>query len=358
MITNTKIINYISNRDWIFVSESEKFYYYAAPEFLGFEEQYLLPIPKKSSTVDYNNFLIKTISILSEIYDISVDEIEVIIEEDNAVFSIRIYDDLTNDGKIGFNRFEELIDGIKDLLIDAATFAITPNILTKNKPAEAFRYLNYCKFLQTEVGSFIARIELPSDKIIKEQELFQDEIRAYDINSKLISILSYVKRSVFDSDQEFNETYLEENQHRINLNILKDIEKIYEKTESRNIEFNFSNIYESVKISTENIYNEKLIKLSNLIQNIDESLNEENHVTITGRITNLKSNDPESNSNEISFNSLLDEKPIKVKAKLSRIQYQQAVDAHKGKKNIQITGIIRKMKTQYKFLDIYNFTIQ
>ncbi|WP_276493695.1 hypothetical protein [Maribacter zhoushanensis] len=324
---------------------------------MGFEEEYLLPIPKNPESSDYTKFLKNTLNLLADIYEISIEELEVIIEEDNAILSIRIHDNQTEDGKIGFKRFEELIEGLKDLLVDTASFVMNPDIQINSKPAEAYRYLNYCKFLQTEVGSFIAKIELPSDEIIREPQLFDAPIIANQINTKLKSVLSYVQNSVFNSNGQFDENHLEENQENINLNLLKDIEKIYDKTESRNIEFYFSDIQDSVKINTENIYNDNLIKLTNLIESINESLSEENQRTLVGRIITLKSADPEGERNEITFGSLLDNMPIKVKASLSRENYQEAVDAHKDKRNIQITGVLKKLKTMYKFIEVQEFQI-
>ncbi len=357
MITNTKIISYIQNRGWIQSRETEKFQYFRAPDSLGFEEEYELPIPSNPDSSDYTKFLKNTLFLLADIYEISNEELEIIIEEDNTILSIRIHDNQTKDGKIGFKRFEELIDGLKDLLLDTASFVMHPDIQIKSSPAEAYRYLNYCNFLQTEVGSFIAKVELPSNEVIREPQLFDEEIRANQINAKLKSVIRYVKNSVFDSNGQFDEIHLEENLSNINLNILKDIEKIYDKTESRNIEFYFSDIEDSIKINTENIYNENLIKLSNLIQSINETLNEENERTLIGRIITLKSTDPDGERNEITFASILDNMPIKVKARLNSANYQDAVNAHILKKNIQIKGILKKLKTIYRFIEIQEFDV-
>ena len=357
MITSQKIILYLTNRGWTLNSENEKFQNFLAPNDLGFEEDYLLPIPINNKTSDFLKFIRKTISLLSDIYEISIEELEVIIEEDNSILSIRIHDIDTQNGKIGFKRFEELVEGLKDLLLDTASFVMNPNLQIKSKPAEAHRYLNSCNFMQTVIGSFVAKIELPSDEIIREPQLFDNVVKASDINTKLKSVITYVNDSVFNSNGQFDENHLEENQANINLNLLKDLERIYDKTESRNIEFYFSDIQESVKISTVNVYNEKLIKLSTLIQNINDTLTEENQVSLIGRITNLKSFDPDGEKNEITFNALFDNLPISVKANLSSENYQDAVDAHKDKRNIQITGILKKMKTLYKFIEIQQFEV-
>ena len=358
MITSAQIVRYISNRGWLLQAESQKFDYYRAPADLGFEDAYDLPVPRINNSVDNEKFLKNTLTILADIYELSFDELSVVIAENNSVFSIRIHDNDTILGKIGFHRFEELIDGLKDLLVDTASFVLNPQIVTKSKPAEALRYLNYCKFLQTEVGSFVAKIELPSEEIIKEQQIFRDEIRASEINSKLISVISYVSNSVFGSNGQFDENHFDENQENLNINLLKDLEKIYENTKSENIQFCFSDINDTKKIQTEGIYNNRLANLSSLIKKLDETLNEENQTRLLGRVINLKSSNPEGNSNEITIGTLLDQMPVRVKAKLSSEQYQEAVDAHKEGRNIEISGILKKMKTQYKFIEVMAFEVR
>ena len=357
MISNTKIISYLSNRGWILNSETTKFQFYSAPESFGFEDQYLLPVPFNTESTDYNRFLKNTLNILAEIYEVSIDELAAIIEDDSAIFSIRIEDNDTVDGKIGFDRFEELIEGVKELLLDTASFVISPSIQVNSKPPEAYKYLNHCRFLQTDIGSFIAKIELPFNTIIKENEVFTSEITATVINSKLRSVLSYVKESVFDSDGQFDQTHLDTNQENLNLNLLKDIERIYEKTKSSNIEFYFSDIEKSTTINTTNIFNGSLVKLSNLIQRIDEKLIDQGPETLIGRIISLKSKDPHGESNEIIFGTSLNNKQIKVKVKLISDYYKKAVDAHKDKRNIKVKGVLKKMKTQYKFVSVDEFSV-
>lgn len=355
MITSARIVEFIINRGWVFQNENEKFRFFRAPNDLGFVQNYDLPIPKTDLNVDNSKFINNTINILSDIYEISVDELLVIISERNFVFSIRIHDEDTAGGKISFNRFEDLINGVKDLLIDTASFVLNPQVIIKSKPSEANRYFNYCKFLQTEQGSFIAKIELPTEEIIKEQEIFQQEIKGADINTKLISVINYVNTKVFKSNGEFDENHFDENQENLNLNLLKDLEKIYENTKSENIEFSFNDINFFKKIETEDIYNNRLNNLSELIKTLDNTINQENITTLIGRVINLKSSNPEGNSNEITVGSLLDQMPVKVKVRLSSEQYQAALEAHKAKRNIEITGILKKMKTQYKFIEVINF---
>lgn len=357
-MTHQKIIAYLENRNWEFNSEDEKFVKYKAPSNLGFEEDFILPIPKNQEYLDYERFILNNLQILADIYEINIDELIVIIKEENSILSLRIHDEDTDDGKISFHRFDELVEGLKDLLIDAAAFVIDPGIQLKNKASEAERYLNYCKFLQTEKGSFVAKVELPEKQTIKEHDLFEESINASLINSRLKSFIEYVNNSVFNSEQDFSDEYLETHQENINLDLLIDFEKIYERTKSKNIDFYFNDIVETRSISTNEIYNNNLVKLSNLINRVKETIESEETVTLTGRIISLKSTDPDGSRNEITFGALLDQMPIKVKARLNSDDYQLAVDAHKEKRDITIRGLLKELKTIFRFLEVYEFSVE
>jgi len=357
-MTHQNVIRYLTNRGWTLNETTTKFQKYSAPENLGFSNEYILPIPYNNETVDYQRFLRNNINIICDIYELTEEELEVVIQENNSIFTIRINDEDTATGKIGFKRFEELINGIQDLLLDSASFVLSPSLQTKKRPEEATRYLNQCNFLQTEIGSFIAKVELPENQVIREADMYEEEIKASHVNDKLKSVLNYVKTQVFNSpNDEFNQTHIEEHLGNINLNILKDIEKIYDKTESRNIDFYFSDIEESVRIETEEVFNNSLYKLTNLIDVIDQTFEEENVESISGRILNLKSNNPEGSRNEITIGALYNDIAIKAKANLNSEDYQNAVDAHKYRRNIQITGLLKKMKTQYKFVEVHDFSV-
>lgn len=69
------LIKYIENRNWSLQREGEKFLFYKPPIELGFDETYLLPIPKIIDVEDFNATLSDTIKFVAEVYEVDPNEI-------------------------------------------------------------------------------------------------------------------------------------------------------------------------------------------------------------------------------------------------------------------------------------------
>jgi len=70
-----KIIKYIRDRNWHLQREGENFLFFKPPAELGFDDKYLLPVPKFESKDDFNPVLNDTIKFISEIYQVDPYEI-------------------------------------------------------------------------------------------------------------------------------------------------------------------------------------------------------------------------------------------------------------------------------------------
>ena len=70
-----ELIKYIEDKNWRLQREGEKFLFYKPPVELGFEDTYLLPIPKDIAKEDFNITINDTIKFISELYQIDTHEI-------------------------------------------------------------------------------------------------------------------------------------------------------------------------------------------------------------------------------------------------------------------------------------------
>jgi len=66
---------YIESRNWVLQREGERFLFYKPPVELGFDDKYLLPVPKVSSKDDFNTALNDTLKLIANIYEVDVNEI-------------------------------------------------------------------------------------------------------------------------------------------------------------------------------------------------------------------------------------------------------------------------------------------
>lgn len=70
-----ELIKYIENKNWTLQRDGERFLFYKPPVELGFDDKYLLPVPKISSKDDFNPALNDTIKLIAEIYEVDSNEI-------------------------------------------------------------------------------------------------------------------------------------------------------------------------------------------------------------------------------------------------------------------------------------------
>lgn len=167
-------------------------------------------------------------------------------------------------------RFEELVDRIKQILSDTASFVIDQSVTSTRTPEEVTRYLKLCNFMQTERGSFVAKIQLPSKELIKDKELFDREaVYSEDINSKLVEVMSFINDNILEGEVNVTEEYLIENENRINIKLFKNIYSLYQKVDIKGIDFSLHNKMSSNTISNSNVTKEKLFKLNNFVEQIE-----------------------------------------------------------------------------------------
>ena len=357
---NEKIISFLSNRGWAQAGQSAKFVELKPPAEFNIDENFRISVPIDLNKVDIKPYIENLITIIADFYSLSTDDLSLILEKENTILKVRVYDEKTKDGRISFNRFEELINKLKSILTDTASFVIDKSVTSLRTPKEAYKYINLCNVLQTEKGSFVTKIQLPSKELIKDKELFnQQEIYSEDVNQRLSDVLSFVNDSVFNVDApNVTDEYLIENEQNINIKLLKDIETFYDKAELKNIDFSFHNISESRVIETQDVTKEKLFRLSSFVDQIIDKSFETINMTLRGKITTLKSRDPDGLRNNVTIGGLYNDLPVVGIANLDSDSYKDAIEAHKLKQYINISGLARKTKSRVRFVEVTNFTVE
>ncbi|MCX3265102.1 hypothetical protein OQZ29_10110 [Pedobacter agri] len=353
------ITSFLINREWTSVKTTDIFHELRPPNDLKFPEEFRLFIPTDSNKSDSKRFLDNLIEIVAEIYSLNIEDLNVIFKNQDTVLKVRVYDEQTINGRMPLNRFEEFIDKIRSILSDTASFVIDKDATSIRIPEEVSRYLNLCNFMQTEIGSFIAKIQLPTTEIIKESELFERQtIYSEEINTKLSEVLKFINEDIFESTSSINDEYLIENENKINIKLLKDIESFFDKAGIKNIDFTFHSIKSTEIISNKNITKQKLNRLNQLVEYVKKSEFQVGVFTLKGRITALKSQDPDGLRNSVIFSGLIDNIIVTGTAYLTSENYREAIEAHKLKQNIEITGLSKRTKTKIKFTEVTNFVIE
>lgn len=353
------IVTFLVNRGWVVSNQAERFIELAPPAEFGFNDEFRIHVPHDINKHDADNFIANILNIISDFYSLTVDDLNVLLKVDNAVFKVRVFDNETEEGKISLTRFEELVERIRQILSDTASFVIDRSVTSTRVPEEVLRYINLCNFMQTEKGSFVAKIQLPSKELIKDRELFdREEVYSNDINNKLFEILSFVNDNIIEGGEiNVTEDYIIENENKINVKLYKNIYSFFEKVDIKGVNFSLHNKNQSNSIVNENITRQKLFKLNQFVEQIEAHVFEVDTYSLTGKITTLKSRDPDGLRNSVTYTAVYDNLPLVVSANLNSEQYKLAIEAHKLKQNINIRGMAKKTKTRARFIEITDFSV-
>ena len=353
------IITFLTNRAWIVRNKTQQFIELSPPNEFNIQEGFRIHVPYDTNKVDFELYINNLLEIISDFYALSVDDLSILLKTDNAVLKVRVYDNQTKEGKIPLNRFETLIEKIRQILTDTASFVIDRSVTSTRIPEEVSQYINLCNFMQTEKGSFVAKIQLPSRELVKNKELFdRNEIYSEEINQKLVEVLSFVNDSIFEGNVLVTDEYLIENENKINIKLYKDIYSLFEKADIKNIDFSLHNKTVSNSIENKNISKPKLFKLNQFIEQIESHSFEVGEFSFTGKITGLNSRDPDGLKNSVIYIASYSNKPIIVTANLDSEHYKKAIEAHKLKQNITINGLAKKTNTRARFIEITDFYVE
>jgi len=355
------IRNFLLNREWEEIEGGRNFFNFRPPKELNFTEGFYLSIPKNTAAPDFNSFIDKIANILADIYDLNINDILWLFSKDNTIFSIKVEDAETIQGIISFPRFKAIIEHLKKILTDIVSFVIYDEpVCDQGPPEEAEKYINLCNFLRTEEGSFVVKIQLPSEEILKHKDLFDErDLLSEDINEKLFRILSFIIQKGFYFDGDNLDSYL--NKELINLELLKDVYDLYEKSPLTNTttSFAFLNSRYKKEIKYNDLEEENRVSnignLAKFIKVVEDKLFELVDVDTKGTVIELKSKDPESDRNIVVVSAIVNNIKSEIRTTLNTSDYRIAIRAHESKQNVRIKGRAKKRKTRLNITDLEQF---
>lgn len=327
---------------------------------MGFPSDFRLEIPKyvETNQKSYSNYITRLIEDLTAYlpFNLNSDELKILFSENKSIIKYRIFDNDTIDGSISFLNYLDSLDIFKKMLSQSVAFVATNKPIFAESKFEADIYLQNCRTLQTEKGSFITKLEVPNEQI---GGLFTD-FNSYSVHNKLFDVIDFVQDQILENTeiQEITENYISDNNRFINFELLNSIKELYSKTKINNIEFDLTNISIDRKIITEKVQ-KKIPYFSKYLKSIKEILLESQSVEITGFVKRLMSNSPKnSKSNEVILETTGALSKERIKLILGSDEYIEAIEAHKNEYPIFIKGKAKQGKTMISIKDLETFEVR
>ena len=354
-IKSEEIINYLLGKNWHLFKQHDKFVRLKPPLSLEFPKTYSLVIPTEEDAPDYKENTQHTIKIISEIYAISETKLTNLLLQDGTILSFRFADDKTVNGDLSFRHFEGFLEKLKKTFLDIASSTALKTPFIEEYTLEAETYLNNCRYLQTEHGSFVTNIQLPSELILRNQLAFFEAspLIAEKVNERIYEYLKFTAESVLENDKQiYEDHFVEQQQDFLSVQIFEDIDGVIKKANSRNIYVTFTGKTYSKEVKVENLTPEKHAHLSNFIRFLKQEVEENIAMNVVGKIVELRSRNPNNDNNYIVVRTEFQHQSILLAMHLDNINYQRAIQAHRNNREVNIRGSAKRMKTQYKITSL------
>lgn len=351
------IQQYLEKEGWTVAGEHGRFRRLRPPEVLGLPGDYTLSLPTVSDAPDINLYIARVVTMLAGLYNVPRDQLERSITDDATILSIQVIDESTYDGTIPFPRFEGIVEKLRKTLLDTAAFAISQAPLLTGLPDEAYSYLQNCRFLQTAAGSYVANIELPSNRELVSPDLFGEHgLNSDEVNERLRDILSFALGPVMHSeDSIYQQEYLRDSVELLSIDVLKDVADLLDKTPSGEIKFSFSKAGERRVIPSGRLTEQRRAQLDTYVQFLRTRITEPAVIDMEGRIVELRSRNPERDRNYILVAGIVDGQEAYVAVRLSQRDYPTAISAHQRNRKVRVMGEARRMKTQFSITRLLIF---
>ncbi len=352
------LIRFLVNKGWKEVRKDKTTDYFLAPEKLKFENDFIIRIPINQKAIDYIQHLNQIKNTIAELYDYNIEDFIKIIENTSILrFSLNPYSQIDSYPLSEFNIFD---NRLKNTLLDTASFVVKPYYEISELPKEAELYYQKCNFLTPEKGSFIVRIEVMSEKIIKK-DLYNEEITTKDVNDKLFNIMKFVNTNIINNEDQaiYDDNFLITHKEYFNRNILNDFIHLYSTTNQ--LEFNYANPINNLVTKTPDINKKNLNNITDFIKVLDNNLPfDENIIDIfceNALIVDLASQDPLEDNNMITLKGKVYNIDSIIKIKLESKDYKRAIEAHKNKRFVTVKGKGVKLKSYYRIDNLLMLTI-
>lgn len=354
LLSVSRLREFLLARGWQRMQTSSRYERFRAPRDLI--EDYYLTLPYDSSGEKSNAFVVRVLGNLAELYDTSLDQLVTLFERPQQVFSVQICGSGNTAGSIPLLQFESVIDRLKKSLFDVASFVVTGEQSPKITPYEATMYMEQCRFLQTEVGSFVAKLSMPSDMPLRQISLGgQEELTTNDINDRFEGLLKLITTRVFKGDRDiYSDAFLSDSMDLLCVSALDNLRDLFLKSGADEINFRFlgadrTSVYESGILT-----DQKFEGLHSFVKYLREHLVDNIPLNISGKVVELRSFNPRSQRNYVKV-STSDFGGAMVAVVLNNNQYAQASSAHLSGKSVRVVGRARKMKTQIKVIELTEF---
>jgi len=344
-ITNDNITELLIGREWAKQESTSKYDVFIPPRNLNFLDDYKLYIFNKNDNSTYEKEIIKSLTIISQIYDEDLEELISIVIEDRQILSLHVENSDIKDAKPNLPFFYTMLHKSKQLLQEVANFSVIQKPHYFEGCEEAERYLNQCNFFKNESGSLITKIQLPNKEEIKEGTLFETGIVANEINKNLIDITEFFNTEILQQDPiELSDDFLKSRSNHVSVNVSDKLKELYIGLDYADVSMSLkgTNIHQTSTAT--GLSRNKVEHLTTFSKTVREKIKEIEENKFSGKIIRLESKDVDGDKNKIILEGEIKKIKSKISINLNSHQIKLASEAFKNNRKVSVNAILEKKR--------------
>lgn len=355
-----RLRTFMLDAGWTQIRQARGLIFYSPPESLGIKGKYTIAIPEDAERQSVSSLIHDAADSLVQIYGYGqigdlLNRAASLSDLDRSTRIVsRFFDDSTRSGAIPLTSLAAYASGMEHTLYRSAKYRLGAESGAADLAARQFA--KDCLFLQTSVGSFIAKVEIPPT-VLRQPDLFgAPSLDSTEVTSSLFSAIQFINEVILGSEAAFDDDDTLYNAIALfDVELLSAIADVIVSPEMSVIEFTFELGNRVRMTSTGWLSTEKRNRLKAFVAFITEQLRGEDKIDISGTIIELRSRDPDGDRNHIRVAADFYGDRTFFTATLTNAQYQIAVDAHRNKRSVRITGRGTRLRTQVRITEIKSF---
>jgi hypothetical protein len=352
-----RLKSFMLEAGWVQTRQARGLIFYSPPESLGIKGKYTIALPEDAGRQSVSGLIHDAADSLVQLYGYGqigdlLNRAASLSDMDRSTRIIsRFLDDSTKSGAIPLTSLAAYANSMEHTLYRGAKYKLGGESVASEMAARQFA--KDCLFLQTSVGSFIAKVEIPPT-VLRQADLFGEPgIDSTEVSSSLFSALQFINETILGTDIPFDdEATLSNAISLFDVELLSAMSDVILAPELNLIEFTFELGNRVRMTSTGWISTEKKNRLKSFVAFIKEQLRGEDNIDISGSIIELRSRDPDGDRNHIKVAADFYGDKTFFTATLNNAQYQIAVDAHKNKRTVRISGRGTRLRTQVRITNV------
>lgn len=351
-----RLLEVLDERGWTRLDPTQRHYRYQSPAAGDF----VLYVPRDPATPSFERALDYTLASLAEHLQLPVSGIEGLLAGSSSVLSLRLSGGPYDSGAAPLSAFERVLDHLKLAISRTVTFLVTDDPVAKVKPAAVNEFLERSWFLQTQRGSFVTRVALPTSGDLKASPTFwQKSIENKRVGIALATGVEVLTGRVIAGDESvFTEPGFSGIESSLSLGMAEEITRLFKASGAGAVDLAYGQGETAAQRMSAELGPASIERLEEFVHYASLRWKTKYHIDVVGRVLELRGSRRKGKGGYVGILAEdVNQKPSLFTFRAKQSDYDLLSATIAKKQSVQLRGLARNMRTQVRVEDELEFSV-